>query len=57
MKQFKADVVVISSGTAGLPDSVTAAEEGAGVIVLEKTWCTGSSANRGNMLFATVFLI
>jgi fumarate reductase flavoprotein subunit len=52
MKQFKADVVVISAGTAGLPAAVTTAEGGTSVIVLEKTGRTGGSANRGNMLFA-----
>jgi succinate dehydrogenase/fumarate reductase flavoprotein subunit len=29
MRQFKADVLVISAGTAGLPEAVTAAKEGA----------------------------
>jgi fumarate reductase flavoprotein subunit len=52
MKKYKTDIVVISAGTAGLPAAVTAAEGGAGVIVLEKTGRTGGTANRGNMLFA-----
>jgi fumarate reductase flavoprotein subunit len=52
MKTIKADVVVVSAGTAGLPAAVTAAEGGASVVVLEKTGRTGGSANHGNMLFA-----
>jgi fumarate reductase flavoprotein subunit len=52
MKKYKADIVVISAGTAGLPAAVTAAEGGASVIILEKTGRTGGGANRGNMLFA-----
>ena len=52
MKRLKADVVVISAGTAGLPAAVTAAEGESSVIILEKTGRTGGSANRGNMLFA-----
>ena len=51
MKRFKADIVVLSAGTAGLPAAVTAAEGGARVIVLEKTGRTGGTANRGNDIF------
>ena len=51
MKRLKADIVVLSAGTAGLPAAVTAAEGGAKVIVLEKTGRTGGTANRGNDIF------
>lgn len=52
MRHFKADIVVLSAGTAGLPAAVTAAEGGASVIVLEKTGRTGGTANRGNDILA-----
>ena len=52
MTKYKADIVVVSAGTAGLPAAVTAAEGGASVIVLEKTGRTGGTANRGNDIFA-----
>jgi len=51
MQQYNTDVVVLSAGTAGLPAAVTAAENGARVIVLEKTGRTGGTANRGNDIF------
>ncbi len=51
MKRSKADIVVLSAGTAGLPAAVTAAEGGAKVIILEKTGHTGGTANRGNDIF------
>lgn len=51
MKQLKADVVVISAGTAGLAAAVTAAEGGASVIAFEKSGHTGGTALRANQLF------
>ncbi len=51
MKRFKADILVLSAGTAGLPAAVTAVEGGASVIVLEKTGRIGGTANRGNDIF------
>ncbi len=52
MKQYQADVVILSAGTAGLAAAVTAAEGGASVIAIEKTNHTGGTALRANQLFA-----
>lgn len=51
MKRIATDIVVLSAGTAGLQAAVTAAEEGARVIVLERAGRTGGTANLGNDIF------
>jgi fumarate reductase flavoprotein subunit len=51
VKQLKADVVVISAGTAGLAAAVTAAEGGARVIAFERSGHIGGTALRANQLF------
>ena len=52
MKQIKADVAIISAGTAGLAAAIAATGSGAPVIVLEKSNHTGGTAIMGNGLFA-----
>jgi fumarate reductase flavoprotein subunit len=52
MKEFKADIAIISAGTAGLAAAVTAAEGGASVIAFEKSSHPGGTAIRGNGPFA-----
>lgn len=47
MKEFKADVVVVAAGLSGLAASIAAAENGAEVIVFEKSNTTGGAANMG----------
>ncbi len=47
MKQYQADIVVVAAGPAGLAAAVQAAENGARVIVCEKTAMTGGAANMG----------
>ena len=47
MKNYETDVVVIAAGPAGLAAAVTAAENGANVIVLEKAPTTGGTGNMG----------
>ena len=51
-RKFKADLVVIGGGGAGLAAAVTAAEKGARVIVLEKRNCTGGNTALATMIFA-----
>jgi len=51
-KTLEADVVIVGGGTAGMPAAVAAAENGASVIVFEKTNVTGGCGNRGMGLFA-----
>jgi len=48
MQQLKADIIIVSAGTAGLTAAVTAAEGGASVIAFEKANHTGGTAIRGN---------
>ena len=43
MKQVRADLVILSAGTAGLAAAVTAAEHGASAINFEKTMRTGGN--------------
>lgn len=45
MREFEADVVVVGGGASGLAAAITAAENGAKVIVLEKANTTGGCAN------------
>lgn len=52
MKQLKADVVIIGTGTAGVAAAVAAAEGGASVIALEKGATTGGTGNMGWGLLA-----
>lgn len=47
MNNFSADIVVIAAGPAGLAAAISAAENGHGVVVLEKTNTTGGTANMG----------
>ncbi|MCD8324368.1 MAG: FAD-dependent oxidoreductase [Clostridiales bacterium] len=44
---FNTDIVVIAAGPAGLAAAISATEEGARVVVLEKTNTTGGTANMG----------
>ena len=46
-KQLEADVVVVAAGLSGLAAAISAAENGASVIALEKASNTGGAANRG----------
>jgi len=52
MKKLEADIIVISAGTAGLAAALTAAENGAKVLVFEKLGHSGGTANMANGLFA-----
>jgi len=47
MKEYKADIVVIAGGPAGLAAALSAAEYGAKVILLEKAPVTGGAGNMG----------
>jgi len=51
VQKLTADVVVVAAGTAGLPAAVTAAENGAKVIVLEKLAHSGGAGNFANDIF------
>jgi len=51
MKQLEADIVVVSTGTAGLPAAITAAQSKANVIAFEKQNFTGGTGNMANGLF------
>ncbi len=46
-KQFETDVVVVAAGLSGLAAAISAAENGASVICLEKAANTGGAANMG----------
>jgi|WetSurMetagenome_2_1015567.scaffolds.fasta_scaffold40791_1 fumarate reductase flavoprotein subunit len=52
MKHLKADVVVISAGSAGLAATVAAAQTGAKVITFEKASTTGGAGNFAHGLLA-----
>ena len=45
MREFEVDVVVVGGGASGLAAAITAAENGAKVMVLEKANTTGGCAN------------
>lgn len=47
MQKYEAQIVVIAAGPSGLSAAVQAAEDGANVIVLEKTATVGGAANMG----------
>lgn len=47
MKQLQTDVVVVAAGLSGLAAGIAAAENGAEVIILEKSNTTGGAANMG----------
>lgn len=47
MKNYQSDVVVVAAGPSGMCAAVQAAEEGASVIVVEKTSGVGGAANMG----------
>ena len=47
MKQLECDVVVVAAGLSGLAAAISAAENGANVICLEKASNTGGAANMG----------
>ena len=47
MKQMETDVIVVAAGLSGLAAAIAAAENGAGVIVFEKSNTTGGAANMG----------
>jgi fumarate reductase flavoprotein subunit len=47
MKQYEADVVIVAAGPAGLAAAISAAEDGASVIVCEKANTTGGTGNMG----------
>ncbi len=51
MKELISDIAVIAAGPSGLAAAVTAAELGAGVIVLEKLGHAGGDALRANQVF------
>jgi len=52
VKKISADIVIVSGGTAGLAAAVAAAENGASVIVFEKSGRTGGCGNMASGLFA-----
>ena len=47
MKKLETDIIVIAAGLSGLAASIAAAENGADVIVFEKSNTTGGAANMG----------
>jgi len=49
---IQSDVIVVAAGTAGMAAAVTAAEQGAKVVVFEKTGHTGGTANMARGIFA-----
>ncbi|MDO4537894.1 MAG: FAD-binding protein, partial [Coriobacteriales bacterium] len=46
-QQFETDVVVVAAGLSGLAAAISAAENGANVICIEKAANTGGAANMG----------
>lgn len=52
MKTLKADVAIVSAGTAGLAAAVAAAEAGAKVIAIDKAPTVGGTGNMAGGLFA-----
>lgn len=47
MKQLQTDVIVVAAGLSGMAAGIAAAENGAGVIIFEKSNTTGGAANMG----------
>ncbi len=47
MKQLQTDVIVVAAGLSGLAAGIAAAENGAGVMIFEKSNTTGGAANMG----------
>ena len=47
MKNYEAQICVIAAGPSGLAAAVQAAEDGASVVVLEKSSVVGGAANMG----------
>ena len=47
MSKYETDIVVIAGGPAGLAAAVQAAEDGARVILVEKSETVGGAANMG----------
>ena len=47
MKQMQADVIVVAAGLSGLAACISAAENGASVLCIEKSNTTGGAANMG----------
>ena len=47
MQHLNADIIVIAGGPAGLTAAISAAQQGASVLVFEKNATTGGTANRG----------
>ena len=48
MKNMETDVIVVAAGLSGLAASIAAAENGANVLVFEKSNTTGGAANMGD---------
>ncbi len=47
MKQLQTDVIVVAAGLSGMAAGIAAAENGAGVMIFEKSNTTGGAANMG----------
>lgn len=47
MESLQADIIIIAAGAAGLAAAVSAAQNGASLLVFEKNAITGGTANRG----------
>ena len=47
MEKMETDIIVVAAGLSGLAAAISAAENGAGVLVFEKSGTTGGAANMG----------